>query len=163
VTVRSPLDTLQQLRQRAHETEQSRLAAQAEAERRAEAERERARRLLLAATAEHEATRREEDHRLLRAGITAAEGQRRELWEKAQRKSRALLGEEHERAVGSHQAASTQHEQAREALGRADAELKQVRDRIERRERSRRHGEELAQQETIDESSVRRFLERSDA
>lgn len=119
--------------------------------------------MLLAATAEHEATRRQEDHRLLCAGITAAEGQRREHWESAQRKGRALLGEEHARAVGSHRVASSQHEQAREALGRADAELRQVRERIEQRERSKRHVEEQAQQEMVDESRVRLFLERSQA
>jgi hypothetical protein len=163
VTVRSSLDTLEQLRQRVHEKEQSRLAAQAEAERAAEAEQERARQVLLAATAHHEATRREEDYRLLGCGVTAAEGQRRALWETAQRKSRTLLWEEHARAVDSWRVAASKHEQAREALCRADAELRQVRERIERRERTRRLGEEAVQQEAIDESSVRRFLERNGA
>jgi hypothetical protein len=163
VAVRSSLDTLEQLRQRAHETEQARLAAQAEAERNAEAEQERARQVLLAATARHELTRREEDHRLIGGGITAAEGQRRVLWESAQRKNRALLWQQHERAAHSSRTAASKHEQARAALTRADAELRQVRERIDRRERSRQRGEEQAQQEVLDESSSRQFLERKGA
>jgi hypothetical protein len=159
VTVRSSLDTLEQLRHRVHETEQSRLAAHAEAERVAEAEQERARQVLLAATAQHEATRREEDHRLGGGGITAAEGQRWALWDTNQRKNRSLLWEEHARAVDTWRAAASQHERAKEALSRADAELRQVRERIEQRERTRRLGEEAVQQEAIDESSMRRFLE----
>jgi hypothetical protein len=162
VTVRSSLDTLEQLRRWAHEAEQSRLAADAEAERGAEAEREQTRQVLLAATARHEATRREEDHRLV-GGITAAEGQRRAFWESAQRKSCARLWGEHERALDSCRAAASRHEQARAALCRADAELRQVRERIERDERTKRRGEEQAQEESIDESSMRRFLERNEA
>jgi fused signal recognition particle receptor len=163
VTVRSSLDTLEQLRQRAHEAEQSRLAAQAEAERSAEAEQERARQVLLAATSRHEATRREEDHRLIGGGITAAEGERRALWESAQRQRQALLWKKHEHAVDSCRAAASKHEQARASLCQADAELRQVRERIERDERAKRRGEEQAQQENLDESSLRRFLERNGA
>jgi hypothetical protein len=159
VTLRSSLDTLELLRQRVHETEQLRLAAQAEAERCAEAEQERARQVLLAATARDEALRRKEDHRLLGGGITAAEGQRRALWESAQRRGRAQLWEAHERAVDSCRAAASKHEQARAALSRADAELRQVRERLERLERAKRLGEEQAQQENLDESSSRRVLE----
>lgn len=161
--MRSSLDTLKDLRQRAHESEQSRLARHAEAVRVAEAEQERARQVLLAATARHEAARRDEAQRLSQHGITAAEGQRRALWESAQRRTQAVLWDEHERAVSSHRAAATDHERAREALSRADAELRVVTERINQRERVRRRREEQAQQEALDESSLRRFLERNSA
>ena len=161
--MRSSLDTLEQLRQRAHDTEQSRLLAHAQAERIAEAERERARRTLQDATARHEAARREEDERLVQDGITAAEGQRRVAWEKLQRKARAQLWEDHERAVDDYRTAAAELERARQALIQADAELRQVRQHIEKRERSRLLGEEQAQQELVDESSIRRFLERNGA
>jgi hypothetical protein len=163
VSLRSPLDTLKDLRQRVHESERSRLVAQAEAERAAELEQERARQVLLAATARHEAQRRDEDQRLVQDGITAAEGQRRAHWEGSQRRTQALLWDEHERAVDSFRLASANHEQAREALSRADAELKQVRDRIEQRERAKRQSDEKAQQEMLDESFLRRFSERNGA
>src|SRR5690606_33682148 len=134
-----------------------------EAERVAEAAQERARQVLLAATARHEALRREEEQRLVQDGITAAEGQRRALWENAQRRARAVLWEEHERAVDSYRAAATDHERVRGVLARADAELRQVTERIEQRERARQRGEEQAQQEALDESSLRRFVERNGA
>ena len=51
----------------------------------------------------------------------------------------------------------------REALSRADAELRVVTERINQRERVRRRREEQAQQEALDESSLRRFLERNSA
>lgn len=161
--MRSPLDTLKDLRQRVHESERSKLVAQADAERAAEAEQERARQVLLAATARHDAARRDEDQRLVQDGITAAEGQRRALWEGAQRRSQALLWDEHERALGSFRLASANHEQAREAMSRADAELKQVRERIEQRERAKQRSEEKVQQEMLDESFLRRFSERNGA
>lgn len=160
VAVRSSLDSLEQLRRQAHEAEKARLAAQAEAARAAAAERERARQVLLAATARDEAARRDEDSRLGERGVTAAEGQRRVVWEAAQRQARAALWEEHERAVESHRAAALQHERAQQALARADAELRLIRERIERRERARRLGEEAAQQDALDEASSRRFSER---
>jgi len=96
-------------------------------------------------------------------GITAAEGQRRALWESQQRRTQAELWEEHERAVDSFRVASASHEQARDALSRADAELKQVRDRIEQRERAKQRNEEKAQQEMLDESFLRRFTDRNGA
>jgi hypothetical protein len=161
VTARTPLDTLKDLRQQVHHGEHSRLLTQAEAERAADAERERARQLLLAATASHEALRKHEDQLLAERGITAAEGQLRAAWEERQRQNVAALWEEHERAVDSHREAVVRHERACQALTRADAELRLVADRIERRKRERERGEELAQQETLDESSLRRFSERN--
>jgi hypothetical protein len=161
--MRSPLDTLKDLRQRVHESECSELAARAEAERLAQAEQERARRVLLAATARLEAVRRDEDQRLMQDGITAADGQRRAFWESAQRRSQALLWEEHERAMDCFRRASASHERAREALSRADAELKQVRERIEQRERAKQRREENIQQEMLDESFLRLFTERNRA
>lgn len=161
--LRSPLDTLKDLRQRVHEDEQTRLALRAEAERNAEAEQERARQVLLDATARYEAARREEDQRLVQDGITAAEGQRRALWEGAQRSAQALLWAVHERAANGFRLAAADHERARASMSRADAELRQVRERIQRRERERQRSEEAAQQELLDESSLRRFLERKGA
>lgn len=161
VSLRSPLDTLKDLRQRVHEDEQTRLASHAEAERSAEAAQERARQVLLAATARYEAARRDEEQRLVQDGITAAEGWRRAVWESAERKAQALLWEEHERAVDSYRLAAADHERARESMSRADAELRQVRERIEKRERERQRSEEKAQQEMLDESSLRRFVERN--
>jgi len=163
VTARSPLDTLEHLRRQVHEAEKSRLAAQAEAARAAAAERERARQVLLAATARADATRREEDQRLGAQGVTAAEGQRRVVWEAMQRQARAVLWEEHERAVESHRAATLELERAQQTLARADSELRLVQDRVERRERVRRLGDEAAQQEALDEASLRRFSERGGA
>ena len=77
--------------------------------------------------------------------------------------SLARLSGEHERAVDSHRQAVAGHESARAALTRADAELRVVRERIEQSERARQRGEELAQQEVSDESSLRRFVERNRA
>ena len=161
--LRSPLDTLKDLRQRAHEDERSRLTARAQAEREAEAEQERARQVLLAATARYEAARRDEDQRLVQDGITAAEGQLRSAWECTQRRAQVLLWEEHQRAVDSFRLAAADHERAREAMSRADAELRQVRERLDQRERERQRNEEQAHQEMLDESSLRRYVERNEA
>jgi hypothetical protein len=162
VAPRSPLDTLKGLRQQVHQGEHTRVLTQAEAERAADADRERARQVLLAATASHEALRKHEDRLLSERGITAAEGQLRAAWEERQRQNVAALWGVHERAVDSHREAVVRHERACEALTRADADLRLVADRISTRERERQRGEELAQQETLDESSTRRFLERND-
>lgn len=161
--MRSPLDTLKELRQQVHDAEQAHLAQQATLEWSAEAEKARALQRLAAAEAEATAARRDEDERLAERGITAAEGQRRAHWESADRKHRARLGEEHARAIDNHRAAVARHERARAALSQADAELRVVQERIDQRERLRLRGEELAQQEVVDESSLRRFMERNGA
>jgi colicin import membrane protein len=163
VTVRSPLDTLKELRQQVHDAEQARLATQATLESCAEAEKERARERLAAAEAEAALARRQEDERLTALGITASEGQLRAHWEDAERRHRARLGQEHARAVENHRAAIARHDQARVALSQADAELRVVQERLDQRARLRQRGEELAQQEIVDESSLRRFQERNGA
>lgn len=163
VTARSPLETLKELRQQVHEAERARLVAEATLEHAAETEKERARQRLAAAEAASAAARRREDERLAARGITAAEGQLRVHWENAERRRRARLGDEHERAVQSHRAAVERHDQARVALSQADAELRVVQERLDQRARLRQRGEELAQQEVIDESSLRRFQERNGA
>jgi hypothetical protein len=146
-----------------HESEQAQLVAKIQAERAAEAETERARRLLLATTAHQSAAVRAEDRRMGERGITAAEGQRRVVWENTLRKTREQLAEELDRAIDSHRHAVGRHEQARSSVQRADAELKLVQERLDQRERSRQLDRERAQQETLDESSLRRFLERNGA
>ncbi len=146
-----------------HESEQAQLVAKIQAEKAAEAQAERARRVLLATTAHQDAAVRAEDRRLGEGGITAAEGQRRVVWENTLRKNREQLAEELDRAVDSHRHAVTRHEQARSAVQRADAELKLVQERLDQRERSRELDRERAQQELVDESTLRRFLERNGA
>ncbi len=161
--MRSPLDTLKELRQQVHEAEQAHLATEATLEHGAEEEKERARQRLAAAMAQALDARRREDERLAERGITAAEGQLRVHWEHAERASRARLDAEHERAIDKHRAAVVRHDMARVAMSQADVELRVVQERIEQRERLRQRGEELAQQEIIDESSLRRFAERKGA
>jgi hypothetical protein len=163
VTVRSPLETLKELRQQVHDAEQAQLAASASLESSAEEEKERARQRLAMAQARAEAARRREDERLAESGITAAEGQLRVQWENAERLNRARLDREHERAVDNLRAAVARHERARSSLSQADAELRVVQERIDQRERLRQRAEELAQQELVDESSLRRFTERNGA
>jgi hypothetical protein len=161
--VRSPLDTLKELRQQVHDAEQARLVTQAALESSAEAEKERAQQRLVAAEAAAAAVRQKEDERLSARGITASEGQLRAHWENAERSYRARLGQAHERAVDNHRAAVARHDQARAALSQADAELRVVQERLDQRARLRQRGEELAQQEIVDESSLRRFQERNGA
>jgi hypothetical protein len=163
VTVRSPLDTLKELRQQVHDAEQARLATQASLESSADAATARAEPRLAAAAAEAAAARRQEDERLSALGITASEGQLRALWENAERRHRARLGQEHARAVDNHRTAVARHDQARVALSQADAELSVVQERLDQRARLRQRGEELAQQEIVDESSLRRYQERNGA
>jgi hypothetical protein len=163
VTVRSPLETLKELRQQVHDAEQAQLAASAALESSAEEERERARRRLAQPAAEAEAARRREDERLAESGITAAEGQLRVQWESAERNHRARLDREHARALDNLRAAAERHERARSSLSQADAELRVVQERIDQRERLQQRAEELAQQEMVDESALRRFSERNGA
>jgi hypothetical protein len=160
---RSPLDTLKELRQRAHDTQRSQLAHQIEAERAAAAQAEQARQVLLETLRNEHGARLEEDRRLGENGITAADGQRRAEWERAMRQTREALTAQLDRAVDEHRAALDREEQARRAVDRSDAELKQVQERLNRAELNRRRELERAQQETLDESSMRRFLERNGA
>jgi hypothetical protein len=160
---RSPLDTLKDLRQRAHDSERARLAAFMQAEKAAEEAAARARRELMAADIDTDCTRREEDRRLSESGISAAEGQRRMVWETASRQTREQLADELERATRSHREASAKEEQARGAVQRADAELKQVQEHLDQASQSQRRLMESAEQEALDESSSRRFVERNRA
>ena len=110
-----------------------------------------------------ELARRAEDLRLEAGGITAAEGQRRLTWESAQRQTRERLSAELERAVATHREASRQHDLARGALQRADAELEQVERPLQRREQARMRQQEQAHQDTQDDASARAFSERKEA
>jgi hypothetical protein len=160
---RSPLDTLKGLRKRAHDSEQARLAALMQAEKAAEEAAARARRELTAADIDTDCTRRQEDLRLSQRGISAAEGQRRMAWESASRQTREQLAQELERATCSHREAVAKEEQARGAVQRADAELKQVQEHLDQAAQSRRRHLESAEQEALDESSSRSFVERNRA
>jgi hypothetical protein len=163
VKPRSPLETLKDVRQRARDSEQARLVGCSRAEKQAAAAEARARQALLDQLSEAELARRTEDQRLEAGGITAAEGQRRLAWESAQRQVRENLSVALERAVASHREASRQHDLARSALQRADAELGQVERPLQRREHARLRQQEQAQQDTQDEASARAFSERKEA
>lgn len=158
---RSPLDTLKELRQRAHDSQRTHLAQQIQAERAAAAQAERARQVLLEALRNEHAARLAEDRRLGESGITAADGQRRAEWEHAMRRTREELTAELDCAVETHRVTLANEEQARRAVDRSDAELKQVQERLDRAELTRQRELERAQQETLDESAMRRYLERN--
>jgi len=163
VKPRSPLETLKDVRQRARDSEQARLVGCSRAEKQAAAAEARARQALLDQLSQAQLERRSEDQRLEAGGITAAEGQRRLAWENAQRRTRENLSAALERAVASHREASRQHELARGALGRADAELEQVERPLQRREQIRLRQQEQARQDTQDDASARAFSERKEA
>jgi hypothetical protein len=158
---RSPLDTLKELRQRAHDARRAQLAHQIQAERAAAVQAEQARQVLLDALRNEHVARLEEDRRLGENGITAADGQRRAEWERAMRQTREELTAQLDHAVEAHRAALADEEQARRAVDQSDAELKQVQERLDRAELGRQRERERARQETLDESSMRRFLERN--
>lgn len=157
---RSPLDTLNELRQRAHDSQRSQLAQQAHSERAAAAQAERARGVLLEALRSEQIARLEEDRRLGESGITAADGQRRLEWQRSLRHRHEQLAVQLDQAVASHGEALAREERARHAVQRSDAELKLVRERLRRVEQDAQRERERAQQEALDESAMRRFLER---
>jgi hypothetical protein len=159
----SPLDALAELRKSSAEKERMLLRARVESERRARADEEHARSRLTAASSEDQSARQAEKHRLEGTGITAAEGQQRLAWEQRQRRVQAELAERLDKAIESRRDATHQHELAQGAVVRAEAELSIVRGRIEQKVRAEKQRIEHAQQETHDEGSARRFLERNDA
>ncbi len=146
-----------------HDSEQARLATLVQAEKAAEEAAARARRELTAVDIDTDSTRREEHRRLSQNGISAAEGQRRMAWESASRQTREQLAAELERATRSHREAVAKEEQGRGAVQRADAELKQVQEHLNQAAQSQRRQVESAEQEALDESSSRRFVERNRA
>jgi hypothetical protein len=159
----SPLETLKDLRQRARESEQSRLATRSQSQRQAELAEQQARELLLERSSALEAVRQEEHRRLETGGITAAEGQLRVAWEGAARRSVEQLSGDVRRAAARRREAIREHDQARRALERAHAELEEVERQLQQRERQARQKAEQVQQDSLDEDSARRFSERSDA
>jgi len=159
----SPLETLKDLRQRARESEQARLATRSQSERQAELAEQRARELLLERSSAVEAVRQEEHRRLETKGITAAEGQLRVAWDNAARRAVEQLSADLGRAAARRREAIREHEQAQRALERAHAELEEVERQLAQRERQARQKAEQVQQESHDEASARRFAERSDA
>jgi hypothetical protein len=159
----TPLETLRDLRQRTRESEQTRLATRSKSERRAEEAEAQARQLLLQRSSASNAVRQDEHRRLESEGITAAEGQRRVAWERAERRALEQLSADVDRAMAQRREAAREHELARRALEQAHAELEEVERQLGQRERFARHKAEQAQQESLDEASARRFSERSDA
>ncbi len=159
----SPLETLKDLRERAREGEQARLAARIASEKQAELTERKARELLLARSSSSEAARRSEQERLGTQGITAAEGQRLLAWERAERRTLEQLSGDVQRATAQRRSAQRDQEQARRALERAHAELQVVEQRLGQQARQAQQRAEQAQQEALDEAAVRRFSERSGA
>jgi len=160
---RSPLDVLKDLRKRAHEQEQAVLAVRLEAEKAAGLEQERARQRLLDAQTAARAVQSLEDQRLESTGITAKEGQWRVAWQSALRRTERRLAQELEHATVARLQASIEQERAQASLKRANAELEAVEERLDAGERARRLDGERSQQETLDEASLRRFMERHQA
>jgi hypothetical protein len=159
----TPLETLRELRERAQQEEQTRLAARIEAERQAEHAEQLARELLVERASSGDAVRAAERERLQRTGISAADGLRRVAWESAERRAVEQLSSDVARAEARRREATREHERARSALGKAHAELEEVERRLQQREREARYKTEQAQQESQDEASARRFTERSEA
>lgn len=156
----SPLETLKDLRERAREGEQARLAARVQAEKQAELAERQARELLLARSSACESARRSEQQRLGTQGITAAEGQRQVAWEHAERRLLEQLSGDVQRASAQRRSAKRDQEQARCSLERAHVELQAVQQRLEQKERQAQLHAEQAQQEALDEAAARRFSER---
>lgn len=159
----SPLDTLRELRERAQQEEQARLAARLEAQRQAEQAERLAQQLLHERASSGDAVRAAERRRLQSRGITAADGQLRVAWEGAERRAVEQLSSDVARATARLLEARREHERARAALQRAHAELEEVERRLQQREREARYKAEQAQQEALDEAAARRFSERSEA
>lgn len=159
----TPLDTLRDLRERAQQEEQSRLAARVQAEKQAEHAEQLARQLLVERASSGEAVRQAELRRLQATGITAADGLRRVAWEGAERRAVEQLSSDVARANARRREAAREHERARAALERAHAELEEVQRRLQQREREARYKAEQVQQEAQDDAAARRFSERSDA
>jgi hypothetical protein len=154
---------LKELRQRAHDRQRSELASRIQAEKDAAAREMEARGALLAAASAAQTARGQEAQRLQQTGITAAEGQWRLAWEGALRQNQQQLAQDLDQATQTRRAAGADQEQARGALSRADAELKQVEGRLDQQTLALRRGLERTEQETQDEASLRRFLERKGA
>ncbi len=159
----TPLDTLRELRERARQEEQARLAARIEAEKQAERAEQLARQLLVERASSADSIRTSERRRLQSAGITAADGLRRVAWEGAERRAVEQLSSDVARAIARRREAEREQERTRLALERAHAELEEVERRLRQREREARYKSEQAQQEALDEAAARRFSERSDA
>jgi hypothetical protein len=157
----SPLETLKDLQKQAHERGRAALAAGIAAEKAAEVEEQRARRDLAAAQLAASSIRREEDERLRRGGITAAEGRLRLAWQSEALRTERELELGLARAAESRRHALREQELARAALAKAELALKAVEGRLEAGDRARRLDVERAQQEAMDESTSRRFMERS--
>jgi hypothetical protein len=158
----SALETLKTLRQRQHDTEQSRLASSLEREQAAADGELRAREALLGNLEEARATRRHEDTRLERDGISAADGQRRALWEASARRAAQQLSANLTRAAEIHRKAQREHEQLRLAVQQSHAALEQVEQRLQRDARLLDRKLEHSQQESLDEAASRRFTERGE-
>lgn len=156
---RSPLETLRELWQRSRDREKQRLSTTIRDAASALSATERARQTLAAARQEISAARDAESRRLVDGAVTAAEGQRQVAWEREQRKRDAELTRELERALASHRQAVLEHESAAREFAKADAAVGHVEERLARAESARQRALDAAQQELVDEASLRRFME----
>jgi len=159
VSRRSPLETLKDVRARSKDGEKVRFAAVTQRELAARVDVERSLASLRAAREEAARARAAETGRSKQGAVTAAEGERRALWERAQRRQEAELSKQLERAVESHRGALLEQERAARDLESANVALEQVQGRLDRAESARQRARDAVQQELTDEASLRRFVE----
>jgi colicin import membrane protein len=163
VTRRSPLGSLEALRQRARDSQRARLADEVKATEQADARAEAAESAVQSATAEHEQARQAESQRAREVGLRAAEGLRRAAWEAATRRQLATLQGDAEQCRQERESALVQQEQAAAQLERLDTELKQVKQRLDAGARVHQRRVERDRQDAQDDLSLHRFLNRKDA
>lgn len=160
---RSPLGSLEDLRQGALERQQAKLAQEVAAAQKAQALAEAAARALQSATHEHEQARGAENLRASGVVLRAADGMRRAAWEAAARRQIETLQSTAERCRDERQSAVAEQERAAQQLERLDGELKQVKERLEAAARMRQRRIERDRQDAQDDLSLHRFLNRKDA
>lgn len=159
---RSPLGSLEDLRQRARDRQRTKLAEDVAATQKAEAHAEAAESALQSATAEHEQAREAENVRSSGVTLRAAEGMRRAAWETAARRQLEALQGAVEESRGLRQAALAEQERAAVQLERLDGELKQVKERLDAAARLRQRQVERDRQDAQDDLSLHRFIKRKD-
>lgn len=152
---------MRELWQRTRDREKQRLSSTIREAATALAATERARETLATARQETSTARDVESRRLVDGAVTAAEGQRRIAWEREQRKRDAELARELERALASHRRAVLEHESAARDFAKAEAAVGHVQERLARAETAHQRALDAAQQEQMDEASLRRFMEQS--
>jgi hypothetical protein len=160
---RSPLGFLEDVRQRARDSQRAKLAHEVDAARRAEMRAEAAESALHSAASEHEQARELEKLRESGVHVRAADGQRRAAWEAAARQQLATLQSDAEQCRQQQTSAQAEQERAAQQLERLDGELKQVKERLGAALRQETRRLERDRQDAQDDLSLHRFLNRKDA